>query len=39
MDVQTAFLNGNLKEETYMKVPQCLVCKEDYACKLKPYMG
>lgn len=34
MDVKTAFLNGDLKEEIYMKIPQGAEYKEDYVCKL-----
>jgi len=34
MDVKTAFLNGTLKEEIYMKVPQGIVCNYENVCKL-----
>ncbi|CAK9816176.1 Copia protein [Anthophora plagiata] len=34
MDVKTAFLNGELKEEIYMKVPQGIESKIDQVCKL-----
>ena len=36
MDVKTAFLNGDLDEDIYMKQPQGYVVdgKEDYVCKL-----
>lgn len=34
MDVKTAFLNGKLKEEIYMNIPQGLVCENDQICKL-----
>lgn len=34
MDVVTAFLNGKLKEEIYMKVPQGILTKNNVVCKL-----
>jgi len=34
MDVKTAFLNGTLKEEIYMKVPQGIFCSNEKVCKL-----
>lgn len=35
MDVVTAFLNGILREEIYMKVPQGIDNKDNFVCKLK----
>ena len=37
MDIKTAFLNGNLKEEVFMKQPEGFVvkCQEHLVCKLK----
>lgn len=34
MDVKTAFLNGELKEEIYMKIPVGVFGKDDHVCKL-----
>ena len=34
MDVKSAFLNGILKDEIYMKVPEGIKCKENEVCKL-----
>ncbi|CAK9800989.1 Copia protein [Anthophora plagiata] len=34
MDVKTAFLNGELKEDIYMKVPQGVMSKSNEVCKL-----
>ncbi len=34
MDVKTAFLNGKLKEEIYMRVPDEIKCKDNQVCKL-----
>jgi len=34
MGVKTVFLNGTLKEEIYMKVPQGIVCNFKNLCKL-----
>jgi peptidyl-tRNA hydrolase len=35
MDVRTTFLNGDLKEEVYMKQPKCFMNNSQNACKLK----
>ena len=34
MDVKTAFLNGILKEEIYMRVPDGVKCNDNQVCKL-----
>ena len=34
IDVKTAFLNGILKEETYMRVPDGVKCNDNQVCKL-----
>lgn len=34
MDVKTAFLNGTLKEDIFMKIPQGIVCNNENVCKL-----
>lgn len=34
MDVKTAFLNGDLKEEIFMKIPEGVNGKDNYVCKL-----
>ncbi|CAH2090566.1 unnamed protein product [Euphydryas editha] len=34
LDVKTAFLNGELSEEIYMKVPEGIQSKDNYVCKL-----
>lgn len=34
MDVKTDFLNGILKEEIYMKVPEGIKSKSNQVCKL-----
>ena len=34
MDVKTAYLNGVLKEEIYMRIPDGIQAKENQVCKL-----
>lgn len=34
MDVKTAFLNGFLKDEIYMRVPEGITANENHVCKL-----